>query len=81
MRSDRDKRTDAEREIDDFLSRFDNPSDELSADIDSYLNEQNTEKDVVAQTFSWKNVDLPEKSNDKVSTDNIPDSSDMTSTS
>ena len=33
MRSDRDKRTDTEREIDEFLSRFDDPADELSADI------------------------------------------------
>ena len=61
MRSDRDKRTDSEREIDDFLSRFDNPSDELSADINSYLNEQDNENAAVAQTFSWKSFDSPEK--------------------
>ena len=77
MRSDRDKRTDAEREIDDFLSRFDNPSDEMSADINSYLSEQGTEKAAVAQTFSWKNVDLPGKGKDKVSTDKAPESSEM----
>ena len=44
MRSDRDKRTDPEREIDDFLSKFENPADELSADINMYLNEQNAAK-------------------------------------
>ena len=40
MRSDRDKRTDTEREIDEFLSRFDNPADELSTDINSYLDDE-----------------------------------------
>ena len=30
MRSDRDKRTDSEREIDDFLAQFETPVDELS---------------------------------------------------
>ena len=37
MRSDRDNRTDTEREIDAFLSKFENPADDLSADIDSYI--------------------------------------------
>ncbi len=59
MRSDRDKRTDTEREIDDFLSQFENPADELSADIDSYLSEQDPPNAVPAQTFSWKNIDPP----------------------
>ena len=57
MRSDRDERTETEREIDDFLSKFDPPADELSADIGSYLNEQNEAAKAPAQTFSWKNVD------------------------
>ena len=42
MRSDRDKRTDNEREIDDFLAQFDTPVDELSADINSYLDAKDT---------------------------------------
>lgn len=57
MRSDRDKRTDTEREIDEFLSSFETPADELSADINSYLDEQSTDKTVPVQTFSWKKVD------------------------
>ena len=69
MRSDRDKRTDTEREIDEFLSKFESPADELSADIDSYLDEngpadtyrQKAAKVNAAQTFTWKNVDAPEK--------------------
>ena len=60
MRSDRDKRTDTEREIDDFLSKFENPADELSADIDSYLDEQNDPGSAPVQTFSWKVVDFPD---------------------
>jgi hypothetical protein len=39
MRSNRDKRTDSEREIDEFLSQFDPPVDELSADLSQYLDE------------------------------------------
>ena len=60
MRSDRDKRSDTEREIDDFLSRFEDPADELSADYSSYLNEKNTTKMTAKQTFYWKNVDSPD---------------------
>ena len=60
MRSDRDKRTDTEREIDAFLSKFDNPADELSADIDSYLDYENGSSKTPVQTFSWKQVDAPE---------------------
>ena len=61
MRSDRDKRTDTEREIDDFLARFETPADELSADINSYLDEQNSSDTVSTQTFSWKKIDLPDE--------------------
>jgi len=57
MRSDRDKRTDTEREIDEFLSKFETPADELSADINSYLNEQEASPSGASQTFSWKKVD------------------------
>ena len=60
MRSDRDNRSDTEREIDDFLSRFEDPADELSADYSSYLNEKNTTKMTAKQTFYWKNVDSPD---------------------
>ena len=51
MRSDRDKRTDSEREIDDFLSQFETPVDELSADINSYLETADTTKMTAARTF------------------------------
>ena len=51
MRSDRDNRTDSEREIDDFLSKFETPVDELSADIDSYLETADTTKMTAARTF------------------------------
>ena len=51
MRSDRDKRTDSEREIDDFLSQFETPVDELSADINSYLETTDTTKMTAARTF------------------------------
>ena len=40
MRSDRDKRSDTEREIDDFLSQFDTPIDEIKTDVNSYLSNQ-----------------------------------------
>ena len=60
MRSDRDKRTDTEREIDDFLSKFEAPADELSADIDSYLDEKDTASPAASQTFSWKRVESPD---------------------
>ena len=51
MRSDRDNRTDSEREIDEFLSSFETPVDELSADINSYLDEKDTTKMTAARTF------------------------------
>ena len=51
MRSDRDKRTDSEREIDDFLAQFETPVDELSADISSYLDTSDTTKATAAKTF------------------------------
>ena len=51
MRSDRDKRTDSEREIDDFLAQFETPVDELSADINSYLETADTTKMTAARTF------------------------------
>lgn len=60
MRSDRDDRTDTEREIDDFLSKFENPADELSADIGSYLKDQEPANESPSQTFQWKNIGAPE---------------------
>lgn len=60
MRSDRDKRSETEREIDDFLSRFEDPADELSSDYSSYFNESNTTKMTAAQTFAWKDLDPPD---------------------
>ncbi|MBR4090124.1 MAG: transglycosylase domain-containing protein, partial [Mogibacterium sp.] len=65
MRSDRDVRTETEREIDDFLSKFETPADELSADIGSYLKENDTSsKAMTSATFSWKKVDITEKSSE-----------------
>ena len=67
MRSDRDERTETEREIDDFLSKFEPPADELSADISTYIEKQNNAVDeqneantAPSQTFSWKKVVDPE---------------------
>ena len=51
MRSDRDKRTESEREIDDFLAQFETPVDELSADVNSYLETSDTTKLTAATTF------------------------------
>lgn len=51
MRSDRDKRTDKEKEIDDFLSQFDTPLDELDTDINSYLSEPTSTRYTAAHTF------------------------------
>ncbi len=80
MRSDRDERTETEREIDDFLSKFENPADELSADINTYLdvNEQdpgtrNSAEAAPSHTFRWKEVEpseiktVPEKAVETVS--------------
>ncbi len=60
MRSDRDKRTDTENEIDEFLAKFENPADELSADYSTYLDEDNTTRMTAAQTFHWKSVEAPD---------------------
>lgn len=51
MRSNRDNRTDSEREIDEFLASFETPVDELSADINSYLDQTDTTKMTAARTF------------------------------
>ena len=60
MRSDRDKRSDSEREIDDFLSRFEDPAGDLSSDYRSYFNDSDTTKATAAQTFSWMEVESPD---------------------
>ncbi len=60
MRSDRGKTPDAEREIEEFLSQFEDPADELSADYSSYLSEKNTTKMTAARTFHWKQIDPEE---------------------
>ncbi|MBR0307357.1 MAG: transglycosylase domain-containing protein [Mogibacterium sp.] len=63
MRSDRDKRTESEKDIDDFLSQFDTPADDLSADYSEYLDEPEAPSaDPVnsgskgSSGFSWKSV-------------------------
>ena len=57
MRSDRDKRTETEKEIDDFLSKFENPADEITSDIDTYLDEPASAAADKGKTFSWEKVD------------------------
>ncbi|MBR0400619.1 MAG: hypothetical protein IJH95_07405 [Mogibacterium sp.] len=59
MRSDRDKRTDNEKEIDEFLSQFETPVDELSADINSYLDTEDTTRLSAEKNFMW--VDHPDE--------------------
>ena len=55
MRSTRDKRTDSEKDIDDFLSKFESPVDDLSADVRSYLDDDLTSTKRVAEiTFYGK---------------------------
>lgn len=51
MRSDRDMRTESEREIDDFLSKFETPVDELSADVNSYLENDSTDLNAAPTKF------------------------------
>ncbi len=60
MASDLDKRSETQREIDDFLSKFEDPADELSADYSPYLSEKNTTKMTAARSFYWKDVDSPD---------------------
>jgi penicillin-binding protein 1A len=57
MRSDRDKRTDTEKEIDDFLSQFETPADEITPDISSYLDDSDLNKVNEEPSFNWKSVD------------------------
>jgi penicillin-binding protein 1A len=56
MRSDRDKRSDKELEIDEFLSQFDTPLDDFTTDINSYLGDENSTKATAAHTFYGNNV-------------------------
>lgn len=51
MRSDKEKITNSEREIDDFLSQFETPVDEISTDINSYLDDIDSAKATAAHTF------------------------------
>ena len=60
MRSDRDNRSANEREIDDFLSQFETPLDEESADINSYLEEVFETEDPIFNT-----PEVPAKSKEK----------------
>ncbi len=55
MRSDRDQRTDNELEIDDFLSQFETPDEELSTDVSSYLSDKAPETNTATRnTFYGK---------------------------
>ena len=76
MRSDRDKTPDAEREIEEFLSKFEDPADELSADYSSYLNEKNTTKMTAARTFHWQQIEAFEAEADQsgIESENVNES-------
>ena len=78
MRSDRDKRTETEKEIDDFLSKFENPADEIDSKIDSYLDEPMDSADK-GKTFSWKKVDEVDHTASKRSNKRSKNSSDKKS--
>lgn len=80
MRSNRDKRTDSEREIDDFLSQFESPVDNLSTDVNSYLSDDlSSTKRIAEITFYGKDykdyIESPythsSSSTDKNSSDSI----------
>lgn len=44
MRIDRDKRTDNEKEIDDFFAQFETPVEDLSTDVNQYLSDYDSSK-------------------------------------
>ncbi len=56
MRSDKDKRTETEKEIDDFLSKFESPSDGSAADYSTYLEHEETDASD-GPSFNWKDVE------------------------
>ena len=59
MRSDRDKRSETEKEIDEFLSKFESPDDGSSADYSTYLEpEESAASD--GPSFNWKDVESDE---------------------
>lgn len=72
MRSDIDKRSETQREIDDFLSKFEDPADELSADYSSYLDDNDAAETVTTQTFNWKKVDPADLRNIKSGKNEAP---------
>ena len=51
MRSDRDNKTDKEREIDEFLSQFEKPVDEIEANVNDYLDAPDSFK--ATNAFKW----------------------------
>ena len=64
MRSDKNKKTDPNREIDDFLSKFDDASDTESEAFNNYLDEDN-ESSSSKQNFKWKEVEPVKSANKK----------------
>lgn len=56
MRSDKDKRTETEKDIDDFLSKFESPSDGSAADYSTYLENEETAASN-GPSFNWKDVE------------------------
>ena len=54
MRSDRDNKTDKEREIDEFLSQFETPVDEIEADVNEYLDVEDDSRTTTKKTSAFK---------------------------
>ncbi len=74
MRSDKKKKTDPNRDIDDFLSKFDEVAEEDSKDFSDYLDEESGaddgSSDSSKQTFQWKEIKTVKSSGKKKSKDN-----------
>lgn len=71
MRSDKKKNTDPNRDIDDFLSRFDEIADENAEDFSNYIEDEELSSSTSSeQTFQWKEVANVKSSGKKSKTDN-----------
>lgn len=74
MRSDKKKKADPNRDIDDFLSKFDEAAEEDSKDFSNYLDEELSEdtgkSESSGQTFQWKEIDAAKSSPKNKTKDN-----------
>lgn len=71
MRSDKKKKTDPNRDIDDFLSKFDEMADEDSKDFSDYLDEEDKKDSKSSkQVFQWKEIAAVKSSGKKSKQDN-----------